>query len=218
MTKVYYAFQDTNYLYLAVELMQGADLDYHMKKRKFKEEQSKFVIASIIVALEYMHNNNLIHRNLTPSNVLLDKKGYVKLSDFLLTREWTEHNSSDTSGTPGYMAPEIMFRQNYTFSVDYFSLGVIGYKFMLRKMPYVGATRKDIMLQIKKKQVQLKKHEIPEGWSLESADFVNKCLQRKPDCRLGLNGPSELKQHVWLRDFDWQALYNKEMASPFIPK
>lgn len=89
---------------------------------------------------------------------------------------------------------------------------------MLRKMPYTGVTRKEIIEQIKKKQIQLKKHEIPEGWSLESADFINKCLQRKPECRLGLNGPSELKQHVWLRDFDWQGLYEREIPSHFTPK
>lgn len=159
-----------------------------------------------------------LNRNVTPSNILLDKKGYVKLSDFVLSREWEEDNSSDTSGTPGYMAPEIMWRQNYTFSSDYFAIGVIGYQMMLRKMPYTGTTRSEIIDQIKKKQVQLKKHEIPEGWSLESADFINKWIQRKPECRLGLNGPNELRQHVWLRDFDWQGLIEKEIPSHFTPK
>lgn len=73
-------------------------------------------------------------------------------------------------------------------------------------MPYTGTLRKEIIEQVKSKQVKLKKHEIPEGWSLESADFINKWIQRKPEWRLGLNGPTELKNHVWLRDFDWQGL------------
>lgn len=180
VANIYFAFQDNDYLYLAVELVTGADLGYHMKKRKFKEVQAKFIIASIIVSLEYLHNNNILHRNVQPSNVLIDKKGYVKLSDFVLARELTEHNASDTSGSPDYMAPEIMCRQNYSFSSDYYALGVIGYQMMLRRMPYQGVTRKEIIDQIKTKQMQLKKHEIPEGWSLESADFINKCLQRKP--------------------------------------
>ena len=89
---------------------------------------------------------------------------------------------------------------------------------MLKKMPYSGTTRKEIIEQIKRKQVQLKKHEIPEGWSLESADFINKCIQRKPECRLGLNGTNELKTHVWLRDFDWQGLMEDQIPSHFIPK
>lgn len=151
------------HVYLASELVPGADLGFHLKKRKFKEEQAKFIIASIIVGLEYLHNNNIIHRNVTPSNILIDKKGYVKLSDFILAREWDKNNASDTSGTPGYMAPEVMWRQNHSFSSDYFALGVIGYQFMLRKKPYRyilinmspyrGVTREEVISQIKEKQV-----------------------------------------------------------------
>ena len=65
--------------------------------------------------------------------------------------------------------------------------------------------------------MQLKKHELPDGWSLEAADFINKCLQRKPANRLGLNGPNEVKQHVWLKDFDWKALLEKRFPAPFTP-
>jgi serine/threonine protein kinase len=92
---------------LEVELVPGGDLDYHLWKQKFKEEQAKFIIASIILGLEYLHNN-IIHKNLTPSNILIGKKGYAKISKFLLTREWSKHNGSETSGTPGYMATEVL--------------------------------------------------------------------------------------------------------------
>ena len=67
------------------------------------------------------------------------------------------------------------------------------------------------------KQVQIKRHELPEGWSLEAADFINKCLQRKPGNRLGLNGPAEVKQHIWLREYDWQSLLEKKIEAPFKP-
>lgn len=83
-------------------------------------------------------------------------------------------NSSDTSGTPGYMAPEVMCRLNHTYSVDYFALGVIAYEFMLGKRPYLGRSRKEIRDQILARQVQIKGAEIPDQWSLESIDFVNK--------------------------------------------
>jgi serine/threonine protein kinase len=66
--------------------------------------------------------------------------------------------------------------------------------------------------------VQIRRHEIPEGWSIEAADFINKCLQRKPANRLGLNGPHEVKQHVWLKDFNWQALLDKKVVAPYQPE
>ena len=59
---------------------------------------------------------------------------------------------------------------------------------------------------------------MPNGWSLEGADFVNKCLKRKPGNRLGLNGPAEVKQHIWLRDYDWQALCEKTLEAPYKPQ
>jgi serine/threonine protein kinase len=65
--------------------------------------------------------------------------------------------------------------------------------------------------------VQIRRHEIPEGWSIEAADFINKCLQRKPANRLGLNGPHEVKQHVWLKDYNWQALLEKKLVAPYMP-
>lgn len=73
-----------------------------------------------------------MHKNIQPSNILLTKKGQIKLNDFVLAKEWKENNSNDISGTPGYMAPEVMWRQNHTFSSDYFAIGVIGYQMMLK--------------------------------------------------------------------------------------
>lgn len=58
---------------------------------------------------------------------------------------------------------------------------------------------------------------MPLGWTIEAADFINKCLQRKPANRLGLNGPQEVKQHIWLRDVDWQAILEMRATPAFIP-
>lgn len=58
---------------------------------------------------------------------------------------------------------------------------------------------------------------MPNGWSLESADFINKLIQRKPSARLGLNGPEEVKEHAWFKGYDWVKLYNKQIKSPFVP-
>jgi hypothetical protein len=68
------------------------------------------------------------------------------------------------------------------------------------------------------KDVQIKKSNLPSGWSIEAADFVNKLLNRKPTNRLGFNGPSEVKNHVWLKNVDWQAIIEKRAKAPILPE
>lgn len=68
-----------------------------------------------------------------------------------------------------------------------------------------------------KEQKLLKKIDTPESWSLEGTDFINKCISRRPEARLGLNNTAELKTHVWLKEFDWKNLARHEFKSPFKP-
>jgi len=144
-----YAFSDYENLYLVTDLVTGGDLRYHLSKRKkFTEPETKFFIACILIGLEYMHNNGVIHRDIKPENLLLDEKGYVHITDMGISRIWSPDNAHDTSGTPGYMAPEVMCRQNHGVAVDYFALGIVCYEFMFGKRPYTGKTRKDIRDQI----------------------------------------------------------------------
>ncbi len=84
------------------------------------------------------------------------------------------NNSSDTSGTPGYMAPEVMCRQDHSFGVDMYAVGVIAYELMLGRRPYNGRNRKEIRDGILSKQVLVRNEEIPHGWSYEAQDFINK--------------------------------------------
>ena len=63
----------------------------------------------------------------------------------------------------------------------------------------------------------LKKADTPESWNHEASDFINKCILRKPASRLGLNGPSEIKSHVWFKEFDWAGLLARKLQSPYAP-
>jgi serine/threonine protein kinase len=82
-----YAFQDRENLYLIMDYLDGGDLRYHIgKKGKFTEAESKFFIANLIIGLEYMHNNNVIHRDIKPENLVLDKDGYLRITDMGISR------------------------------------------------------------------------------------------------------------------------------------
>lgn len=148
---------------------------------------------------------------------MFDSNGYLRLTDFGIAREWSPDNHSENSGTPGYMAPEVMFKQNHGIAVDYFAVGVLAYECIMGKRPYLGKTRKEIRDNILNRQAIIKEKDLPFGYPNEAADFVNKCLQRQASKRLGLNGSNEVKNHPWFKDFDWEALRNKTMKATFVP-
>ncbi len=215
---MHYSFQDSDNLYLIMDLLTGGDLRFHIcKKRYFTEDQTKFFISCILLGLEYIHHYHIIHRDIKPENLVLDSKGYVHITDFGIAKIQQTNNHKETSGTPGYMSPEVLCGQNHTIAVDYFALGVMGYEFMLGVRPYLGKSRKEIKEKVMAKQVIIHKNDIKEGWSLEAADCINRMLQRKPAKRLGVNGTHEVKKHIWFKNYPWSDLYNNKLISPFIP-
>ena len=219
IVNMHYAFQDKDNLYLVMDLLNGGDLRFHISRyRKFSEEQTRFFIANMIYALEYIHENNVIHRDIKPENLVLEDKGYCRITDFGIAKENMPDNSSETSGTPGYMAPEVMKSRNHSFPVDFFAIGVIGYEFMTGTRPYVGKNRKEIKEQMLSKPAFIDEENIAKGWSQESADFINKLLERKESKRLGYKGGAkELMKHPWLKYYPWDELKSKTLLAPFIP-
>ena len=219
IVNMHYAFQDKDNLYLVMDLLKGGDLRFHISRyRKFSEEQTRFFIANMIYALEYIHENNVIHRDIKPENLVLDEKGYVRITDFGIAKENMPDNSSETSGTPGYMAPEVMKSKNHSFPADFFAIGVIGYEFMTGSRPYCGKNRKEIKEQMLSKAAVINEENIGQGWSQESADFINKLLERKENKRLGYKeGAKELMKHHWLKYYPWDELKQKTLSAPFIP-
>ena len=169
------------------------------------------------MALEYLHTLAIIHRDIKPENILFCSNGYIKLTDFGIARTWSPNNSNDTSGTPGYMAPEVTNAKPHGLVVDFWALGVIIYELMNGKRPYNGIHRKEYKENLASNEVQIKKDEKPNDWSNDSVDFVNKLLKRKEDKRLGSKGIEEIKQHSWFKNFDWIGVKNIKVNAPFIP-
>lgn len=145
--------------------------------------------------------------------------GYLYLTDMGIAKLYRKDKTViDTSGTPGYMSPEVIVNQPHDLCSDYFAIGVMLHEFMFCKRPYVGKSRKEIKDQILAKEVNIKVSDVPAGWSIEAADLINRLLKRKTTVRLGKNGINEIKEHAWLKEVNWSLLYKKELESPFIPK
>ena len=219
LTTLIFSFQDNDYLYTIHDLMSGGDLRYwYTQQKKFTEKECKFLVVCIILALEYLHTNKIIHRDLKPENILFDKNGYIHVADFgiarLLNKE-PEEKLIHISGTPGYMAPETIFKEKHSYTSDFFSLGIIIYEMIFKKRPYMGKNRQEIKEKMSNTQIKIK--EPPKGWSPEIIDFVNKLLIKNPEERLGNKGFSELKLHPWLKSYDWKSTYLKKEKAPFIP-
>lgn len=116
-----------------MDLVIGGDLRFHLiKNTKFNEAQTskqkikvEFFACCVILGLEFLHNKGIIHRDLKPENIVFDKLGYARITDLGVARIWKPENSTDTSGTPGYMAPEVMCRCNHGVACDYYALGIM---------------------------------------------------------------------------------------------
>lgn len=93
--------------------MKGGDLFKHLKRKKrFDEQEAKFIIACIAMALGHLHSKKYIYRDLKPENVLFAENGYIKLTDFGLSKYLNNNEKSNTfCGTPEYMAPEMILKE-----------------------------------------------------------------------------------------------------------
>ena len=221
IVNMYYAFQDRENLYLVMDYLKGGDLRFHLTRHiKFSEEQSRFFICNVLTSLEYIHSKEIIHRDIKPENLVLDENGYARITDFGIAKKNSEakKNKGDTSGTPGYMAPEVMMGVPHSYEVDFFAVGIIAYEFMKGKRPYSGKNRKEIKEEILMKQIGIKDEDIPEEWTKESVDFINQLLARKKENRLGFNSIKEVKDHPWIKYYPWEMILDKSLPSPFIPQ
>ena len=219
ISNLYYTFQDKNNLYMILDYLPGGDLRNLMKKYDFfSEEEIKFITGCVIFGLEYLHLNNIIHRDIKPENLIIDEKGYIRISDFGISTYINNPNlNNDISGTFGYIAPERYDNfKKISFESDYFSLGVIIYELMQKERPFKKQNKEDIIEEFENTKINLGKNNVNERYSEDLCDFVNKLLEIDPLKRLGRNGINEIKNHNFFKNFDWKPIYYyKSNKSPF---
>jgi serine/threonine protein kinase len=171
-----------------------------------------------MIGLKYIHGQNILHRDIKPENLVFDNNGYLRITDFGIAKHYVINNKKDTSGTVGYLAPEVLCNVNHNFCIDYYAVGIITYELMYGHRPYLGKSKHEVKQLILTKQAEIDYDDLPEGFSNETADFINRLIQRKPKNRLGRNSINEVLTHPWFDGFDWENTRKKKLKAPYIPK
>jgi protein-serine/threonine kinase len=214
-----FSFQTPTDLYLVTDYMSGGELFWHLQKEgRFQEARAKFYIAELILALQHLHEYDIVYRDLKPENILLDANGHIALCDFGLSKaNLTKNDTTNTfCGTTEYLAPEVLLdEQGYTKMVDFWSLGVLVFEMCCGWSPFYAEDTQQMYKNIAFGKVRFPR----DALSTEGRNFVKGLLNRNPKHRLGAKDDArELMAHPFFHDIDWQALARKEVIPPFKPK
>ncbi|XP_037081808.1 ribosomal protein S6 kinase 2 beta-like [Pollicipes pollicipes] len=216
VVKLHYAFQTEGKLYLILDFLRGGDLFTRLSKEiMFTEEDVKFYLAELALALDHLHSLGVMYRDLKPENILLGADGHISLTDFGLSKEALDDKKAFSfCGTVEYMAPEVVNRRGHTFAADWWSFGVLMYEMLTGSLPFHGSNRHETMTQILKAKLGM-----PQFLSPEAQSLLRVLFKRNPANRLGsgTNGVEEIQRHDFFATIDWGKLYRKEIQPPFKP-
>ena len=232
-------FQDSKFIYYVLDYVPGGELFTLMRKEiKFPPTNARFYIAQIIEALDTLHRNKIIYRDLKPENLLIDSDGYLKIVDFGVAKQ-IENRTNTLAGTPTYMAPEIVKKEDYSFEVDWWSLGILTYEMTVGLDPWDENDPMKIYEKIKKGLILF-----PKNMDKKLKNFIQHLLIGDPKKRMGSfinenqtdkenensmnnnNNTSDKKEikkiniyeHIFMKNFPWKELRNKELIAFYIPK
>jgi len=208
-------FQDQKYLYMCLEYIVGGEFFTHLRKHgRFDQNASKFYATQIILVFEHMHKEDFIYRDLKPENLLLDKLGYLKITDFGFAKK-VAFKTYTLCGTPEYIAPEVLLNKGHGKGVDWWTLGILLYEMMAGQPPFVDDDPMGIYQQILAGKVTFPRHFDKNAKSLIKKLLVAD-LTKRYGCMKG--AADDVKKHKWFQGFDWEALITKQMQTPIIPK
>ncbi|XP_078508879.1 G protein-coupled receptor kinase 6 isoform X1 [Lissotriton helveticus] len=217
-----YAYETKDAICLVLTLMNGGDLKfhiYHMGEAGFEEKRAVFYAAEICCGLQDLHQERIVYRDLKPENILLDDHGHIRISDLgLAVHIPNEQKIKGRVGTVGYMAPEVVKNERYTFSPDWWALGCLVYEMIEGQSPFQQRKKKIKREEVERlvKEVQ---EEYSEKFSEEARSFCTMLLCKDPKERLGCRGggAQEVKDHPLFRNLNFKRLEAGMLDPPFKP-
>ncbi|KAE8585609.1 hypothetical protein XENTR_v10021375 [Xenopus tropicalis] len=218
LTALKYAFQTSDRLCFVMEYANGGELFFHLsRERVFTEDRARFYGAEIVSALEYLHSRNVVYRDIKLENLMLDKDGHVKITDFGLCKEGITDGATMRTfcGTPEYLAPEVLEDNDYGRAVDWWGLGVVMYEMMCGRLPFYNQDHERLFELILMEEIRF-----PRTLSPEAKSLLAGLLKKDPKQRLG-GGPNdaqEVMSHRFFASINWQDVTERKLTPPFKPQ
>jgi protein-serine/threonine kinase len=212
-----YAFQTPTKLYVVLEYCAGGELFFHLSRAgRFSEGRCKFYAGEILLALAYLHGQNIIYRDLKPENLLLDNDGHAKVTDFGLSKEGIADNISAKTlcGTPEYLAPEILNKAGHGKAVDWYSFGALIFEMLTGLPPFYTRDRDKLFERIKKGELTF-----PSYVSAQAKDILQGLMMKDPNKRLGggAGDGEEVKNTAFFAHTNWLEVFERKIPPPFKP-
>jgi len=219
IVKLFYAFQTTDKLCFVLDFVNGGDIFSLIKQSKrLPESDCMFYSAQLVMALEYLHEMDIIYRDLKPENVLLDKQGYLKLTDFGLSKDAVQDRTYTIVGSPYYIAPEIVLKQGHSKVADWWSLGILCYEMVVGLPPFYSDNFHMSYRRLLEEPLQFPRHT-----SEICCDLLRGLLKIDPRSRLGSGEDlhhsvaQDIRQHAFYKTLSWDKLLAKQLPPPYIP-
>lgn len=221
-----YAYETKDALCLVLTIMNGGDLKFHIYNMCGAEsglglERARFYAAQVACGLDHLHRMGIVYRDCKPENILLDDAGNVRISDLGLAVDVPEGGSvRGRVGTVGYMAPEVIDNERYTFSPDWFSFGCLVYEMIEGRAPFRArkekVKREEVDRRVKHEQVVFSSKFNECGRSLVSG-LLAKAAAGRLGCGAGRRGADAVKAHRFFAAIHWPRLHAGMVDAPFIP-
>lgn len=211
-------FNSQNHLFFLLEPAMGGELWTLLRRHNFtgSDLHARFYTACVLRGLAYMHQQFIIYRDLKSENLLLDNSGYCKITDFGLAKFAVGHTYT-TCGTPDYFAPELIAATGHTFSLDWWTLGVLVFELMTGDAPFTANSPMAIFQKVKR-GINAVRFRSSAPWT----NLVKSLCAANPSARLPMRpgGVKNVETHDWYRavSFDWGALDSRSMQPPFRPE
>ena len=215
VVQLHYAFQTPEKLYMVMDFINGGELFHRLDEAEYlSEEETKHYTAELCLALIHLHKNGIVYRDLKPENVLIDRNGNVKMTDFGLSKQLAgeDEQTNTFCGTPDYLAPEILQGKGYGVGVDWWSLGVLVYEMLAGYTPFASEDEEN-QNETYQNILNMDPEFLPTMPG-DAVDFIEQCLKKNPDERIT---DDQVKNHPWFADVNWDDLLAGKVTPPWKP-